>query len=171
MADVFSAEQKRRMEDVANEFHLEAAGPDAWQLVQVYPQVFRHERGVRQPGEPLISAFAFENPGDEQTLRWILTAEDGQVSEIRISLDEREALPLPARLRESWSLRYEGGAHVTIRDANHRRIGEIAVDENAFRVGPGRHTVTLGGRLDPAEEAKARLEIRPRGRTEPVTQP
>jgi hypothetical protein len=49
MADVFSDEQKHRMEDVESEFHLEATEPDAWQSVQVYPQVFRHERGVRQP--------------------------------------------------------------------------------------------------------------------------
>jgi hypothetical protein len=144
------------MEDVGNEFHLEATGPGAWQLVQIYPQVFRHERGARQPGEPLFSAFSFENPGDEQTLQWILTAEDGE---------------LPVRLREGWSLRYEGGAEVTIRDENHGRIGVLAVDEAAFRVGPGRHTVTLGGRLEPTEEAKARLEIRPRGRAESVTWP
>jgi hypothetical protein len=68
-------------------------------------------------------------------------------------------------------LRYEGGAQVTIRDANHRRIGEVAVDATAFRIAPGRHTVTLGGRLDPADEAKARLEIRPRGSAEPVALP
>jgi hypothetical protein len=171
MAGVFTSDQKRRMEDVGNEFHLEATGPGAWQLVQIYPQVFRHERGARQPGEPLFSAFSFENPGDEQTLQWILTAEDGEVSDVRISLGEREALPLPVRLREGWSLRYEGGAEVTIRDENHGRIGVLAVDEAAFRVGPGRHTVTLGGRLEPTEEAKARLEIRPRGRAESVTWP
>jgi hypothetical protein len=171
MAGAFSDEQKERLEDVGNEFHLEATGPGAWQLVQIYPQVFRHERGARQPGEPLFSAFSFENPGDEQTLHWILTAEDGEVSEVRISLGEREALPLPVRLREGWSLRYEGGAEVTIRDENHGRIGVLAVDEAAFRVGPGRHTVTLGGRLEPTEEAKARLEIRPRGRAESVTWP
>jgi hypothetical protein len=171
MTDAFSAEQMTRMEDVASEFHLEAAGPDAWQLVQVYPQIFRHERGVRQPGEPLFSAFSFENPGDEQPLHWILTAEDGDVSEVRISIDEREAVSPPVRLQEGWSLRYEGGAQLTIRDANHRRIGEVAVDETAFRVAPGRHTVTLGGRLEPADEAKARLEIRPRGPAESVKLP
>jgi hypothetical protein len=171
MADAFSGEQKKRMEDVGKEFQLEAAGPGAWQLVQVYPHVFRHERGVRQPGEPPFSAFSFEHPGDEQPLHWILTAEDGVVSEVRISIDEREATSLPARLREGWSLRYEGGSHVTIRDANHRRIGDVAVDEAAFRIAPGRHTVTLDCRLDPADEAKARLEIRPRGPAEVVTPP
>jgi len=169
MADAFSAEQKKRMEDVAREFHLEAAGPDAWQLIQIYPQIFRHERGVRQPGEPLISAFAFENPGDEPSLRWILTAEDGAVSEVRLSIDERDAVVFPVLLREGWSLRYEGGAQLAIRDANYRAIGEIAVDASAFHIAPGRHTVTLGCRLDPAETAKARLEIRPHGRSESVT--
>jgi hypothetical protein len=169
MADAFSDEQKERMEDVANEFHLEAAGPDAWQLVQVYSQVFRHERGARQPGEPLFSAFSFENPGDEQLLQWVLTAEDGAVSEVRLSIDERDAIVFPVRLREGWSLRYDGDTQITIRDASHRRVRELALDEATFRVASGRHTVTLGCRLEPADEAKARLEIRPHGRSESVT--
>jgi hypothetical protein len=168
MAGAFTAEQKRRMEDVESEFQLAAAGPNAWRLVEVVPQVFRHERGVRQPGEPLLSAFSFENPGDEQELHWILTAEDGRLSDVRISIDQAEPVPLPATLREGESLRYEGGARVMILDANHRARGELAVDPAAFRIAPGRHSVTLAGRLEPADQAKGRLELRPRRPAEAV---
>jgi hypothetical protein len=171
MAGVFSTEQKLRMEDVETEFHLESVGADAFQLTQVYPSVFRHERGVRQPGEPSSSSFEFENPGEAQTLQWILSAEDGEVSQVRISIDNGEAVVLPVRLREGWSLRYEGGAVATITDANHRRGGEIPVDETWFQVASGRHSLSLDAQLDPADEAKARLELRPRGQREPIGAP
>ncbi len=171
MANAFSGDQKRRMEDVQSEFHLEADGPDAWQLVQVHPQIFRHERGVRQPGEPLSSTFDFDNPGDRQSLHWIVTAEAGNVSDIRISVDHGVSFDLPVGLADGWSLRYEGGAKITVRDANHRRMGEFTVDEAAFGIAAGRHTVTLDCRLDLEDQATARLEIRPRGRAELVTVP
>jgi hypothetical protein len=171
MADAFSGDQKRRMEDVQTEFHLEVEGPNAWLLVQVHPRIFRHGRGVRQPGEPLSSTFDFDNPGDQQTLHWIVTAEGGKVSDVRISIDQGAIIDLPVALADGWSMRYEGGATVAISDANHRWIGEFAVDEAAFRIAAERHTITLDCRLDPEDQAKARLEIRPRGRAESVTVP
>jgi hypothetical protein len=167
MADVFSHDQKRRMKDVSREFNLPAVGGNDWELIEVYPQVFRHERGARQPGEPTTSTFSFDNPGEQQTLQWILSAEAGEVSQIRIGMDGTE-IGLPIRLRENWSVRYEGGATATIRDANHRLVREIAVDVSLFRVAAGRHTVRLDAHLNPEQEAKARLELRPHGRPEPV---
>jgi hypothetical protein len=171
MADAFSREQKRRMEDVDSEFHLEAAGDHGYTLTQVHPQVFRHERGVRQPGEPSSSTFEFRNPGDAQMLRWVLSAEDGNVALVRLSIDGGEAISLPVGLREGWSLRYEGGSTVTIRDASHRPDGTISVDERWFRIAPGRHSIALDARLVPAEKAKARLELRVRGRGESIRSP
>jgi hypothetical protein len=170
MADAFSAKEKRRMEDVDSEFHLEAAGDRGFTLTQVHPQVFRHERGVRQPGEPSSSTFELANPGAAQTLRWILSAEDGEVSQIRLAIDDGEPISLPVRLRAGWSLRYEGGSTVTIRDAGHRRQGVVRVDELRLRIAPGRHAVTLDAGLTPADQAKARLELRVLGRGESIGQ-
>ena len=169
MADAFSAEQKQRMEDVQHEFHLARAGTGEWQLIQVHPQVLRHARGARQPGEPTYSTLQFENPGDEQPLHWIVSAEGGTVSQIEISIDDRATVVVAATLRQGWSLRYDGGTTATVRDAEHREIGRIRVDETAFYVASGRHTVTLDASLEPEQEARARLELRPRGPAEPVT--
>ena len=54
------------MEDVGTEFTLERADSDdpvEWSLVEIHPQIVRHDRGVRQPGEPTSSTLSFENPG------------------------------------------------------------------------------------------------------------
>jgi hypothetical protein len=171
MANVFSPDQKRRMEDVEAEFHLDAVGERGFRLTQVYPQVFRHERGVRQPGEPTSTSITFENPGEEHVLHWVLRAEGGEVSQIQVRIDHGSPVVLPVRLREGWSLRYEGGMTVTIFDAAHRREGTVTVDERLFRVASGPHTVTLDARLTPPDEAKARMELRPRGQGEPIGPP
>ncbi|MBE0595209.1 MAG: hypothetical protein IH616_22705, partial [Gemmatimonadales bacterium] len=91
MVGAFTAEQRSRMEDVGREFRLEAAGPDTYTLTEIHPQVFRHERGVRQPGEPTSSSFDFENSGAEQVLEWMLSAEDGEATSVRIAIDDQSA--------------------------------------------------------------------------------
>ncbi len=172
MADAFSPGQKSRMEDVGTEFHLESAGSAAvadWKLVEVHPQIFRHERGVRQPGEPVSSTFTFENAGEEQVLHWILTAEEGSIGEVRISIDGRDDVLLSVRLPDTWSLRYEGGREATVRDGDNRRVETVAVEESAFLIAPGRHTVSLSADLLPEEQAKAKLEVRPRDRAEAMS--
>jgi len=165
--NVFSAEQKRHMEAVDTEFHLNASG-DGWQLIQVYPQVVRHERGVRQPGEPTSTSYAFDNPGPDQILHWIISAEDGMVSQLELTIDNGATVSLPATLEEGWSLRYEGGPAVRVLNAEHQRVGLVPVTESRFRIAPGQHRVTLDGNLVPGEEAKARLELRPSGQAEQV---
>lgn len=169
MADAFSAEQKRRMEDVQQEFHLAAAGPDVWQLIQIHPQVLRHARGVRQPGEPTSSTLSFANPGVEQPLRWIASAEGGTASQIRLSIDDRPPVLLAVTLQQGWSIRYDGGSVATVHDAKHREQGHLPIERTAFHIAPGRHTVTLDARLQPEQETQVRLELRPRGRAESVT--
>jgi hypothetical protein len=166
MANVFTVDQRSRMEDVAAEFELLGSGPDDWELVQVYPQIFRHERGARQPGEPLHSAFEFDNPGAEQTLEWIVSAEDGTVRDIEITIEGGPSVLMLVTLAEGWSVRYTGGESATVRDAENKTVREIATPEAAFQISPGRHSVRVNAGLDPEDEAKARLELRPRGAAE-----
>ena len=171
MADVFSADQKSRMEDVGTEFTLERADSDDpadWALVEIHPEIVRHDRGVRQPGEPASSTLSFENPGPEQDLGWILTAEDGRVSAIRLGLDGRDPVLLPVTLEAGSSLRYEGGGEIAVLDTRHQAIGSIAAPEGTFLIAPGPNSISLEAELKPTEDAKARLEVRPRGRAEPL---
>jgi len=87
MAGAFSDEQKRRMEDISAEFTLEDSDSDSWLLTSIHTHIYRHDRPVRQPGEPGASRFAFTNPGEEQELHWIVTAEGGDISGVSMRLD------------------------------------------------------------------------------------
>ncbi len=168
MAGAFSAEQKRAMEDVGREFHLEERGEAEWELTEVYSQVVRQEPGARQPGAPFVTALAFEIPGDAQDLTWILGAEGGSISGCRLTLDDAEALRTSVRLEEGWSIRYESGGAATVRDAENVVRDSVPIGTGAFRVAPGRHTITFACDASPADEAGARLEVRPRGRPSPT---
>lgn len=64
--------QKLKMEDINNEYHFESAGSEEWKLFPYQVKRFEHEQKVRQPGEPLFSAFEFNNPYDDQPMIFIL---------------------------------------------------------------------------------------------------
>ncbi|NNM04122.1 MAG: hypothetical protein HKO65_03385, partial [Gemmatimonadetes bacterium] len=98
MAGVFSEDQKTRMEDITNEFHLERSGGNGWALSQIYPTVVRYEVRDRQPGEPSSNTFEFENQGSDQTLRFIATAEGASIESIRFEVDAKGKIDFPVRL-------------------------------------------------------------------------
>ena len=162
MAGAFRPEQKRRMEDVAREFHLDAEGGRRV-LIEIHSHVVRFGPRAAPAGTPLAATLSFDNPGDAQPLHWILSAEGGAIAGCRMTLDARAALSSAVRLLPGWSLRYEGGGVAEIRNADNVRTGVIPVGEAAFRVGGGRHSVTLACRLGPEAKAAARLEVRPQG--------
>ncbi len=170
LAGAFRADQKRRMEDVGAEFHLEGDGPDTWRLVPVEVGIFRYGGGSRQPGEPADTTVVFTNPGPTQTFDWIVTAEEETVREVRLTLDDGSSIRLAARLEPGWSLRYEEGDRVVVEDAEHRSRGTVEVDAAAFRAAPGRHTLHLAFTGMDAE-GSVRLEVRLRGVPEPLTPP
>lgn len=179
MAGAFTPEQRRRMEDVKREFHLDSVAGGRV-LTEVFPRVVRQGPGVsppsaRPPGPPAPGAspsgapatLAFDNPGEAQPLEWILTADSGTIAACRLELDGREAMRSTVRLGGGWSLRYEGGGTAEVRSADNVRTATVPVGGGAFQVAPGRHTISLGCRLGPEPKAAARLEVRPRGRSRP----
>jgi hypothetical protein len=169
MAGAFTPDQKRRMEDVAAEFHLEETGPGEWLLTPVQAQIFRHDRPVRQPGEPSSSTFTFTAPGPAQALPWIVTAEGGPVSDIVLQLDIGEPQRFTVHLPAGWSLRYPGeGERAIVYDETWHERRSVAVDPAALRVSPGEHTLLFDCTFAGGEEPQVRIELRPAGAGEPV---
>jgi hypothetical protein len=168
MAGAFSADQKRRMEDIEAEFSLRETGPESWLLIPVAARIFRHDRPLRQPGEPRTSSFTFTNPGDEQRLHWIITAEGGAVSDLSMRLGIGPEVTFKLQLPEGWSLKYEGGNRAALLDGNWNEQLGVVIDPGDWQVGPGDHTLTFDCRFDGGEGTKARVELRTREPAEPV---
>jgi hypothetical protein len=139
MGGAFSEEQKERMKDINNEFHLETLSENRWNLYQIHSFKFKHEDKVRQPGEPLFSTFKFENPEESATMNFILTAQDATISALKIEMNNCCEIAIPVSLAVGESARYSGGEKMEILNANLQKIKEIPVDTSKLQIAKGNH--------------------------------
>ena len=167
MADVFTPDQKERMEDIGNEFHLKEVG-EGWNLYQIHSSMLRYEYRERQPGEPFHQAFTFQNPKGEQPLRFVLTAVGGSVEGVRMELDGVGQVDLGVQLRDGNALVYEGGDRATVFSSRWEVLGYVAVNPAALSVAPGEHSILLDTAIEAKEGAHLKVELRIWGERELV---
>lgn len=161
MKNVFSEEQKGRMKDIHNEFHLVGTGENTWDLFPVFTFRFEHESKVRQPGEPLYSTFEFDNKAEKGPMHFIITALNASVSEISLELNSSIDVKIPAKLNKGESLRYYGGASAGIYDAQLHKREEVKLDPSKFLLDSGKQFVIFDCAFSNKEEnAKVKIEIR-----------
>ncbi len=169
MGDVFNEDQKARMKDINNEFSLETIAENHWNLYPIHSYKFKHDDKVRQPGEPLFSTFNFENPGENTTMNFILTASDARVSGIKIELDNSREIVLPVELKAGESAKYSGGEKVVVLNAFNHPIKEISIDGNLMQIEKGNHSIVFDCNFsEKGKEPLAKLEIRIRGKAEEI---
>ncbi len=169
MTDSFTEEQKRRMESIGNEFHLEEAGIEGWTLWQIHPLVFRFGNPERQPGEPSQSTYTFNNPEGEQSLRFAFSAAGGAVDGFVMELDGTRRLEWSRQLGEGETLVYEGGDEATHYSSQWMVLDRVPLDPTALRLLPGDHTLSLqAGVPQGIADAQLKLEIRIWGEPEVV---
>jgi hypothetical protein len=161
MGGAFTKEQKEKMKDINNEFHLVSTGNNTWDLYSVNIFRFEHEDKVRQPGEPLHSTFQFDNSVEKGTMYFIVTAQNASVSEIVIEINNSVDLKIPVTLNKGESIRYSGGKSAGIYDANLQMRKNIDLDPSLFTLNKGPQIINFDCAFsDKNEEAKAKVEIR-----------
>lgn len=168
LSGAFDAELKQRMEDLNNEFHLEAVNDNIWQIYQVHSYKFTYDKKVRQPGEPLYGSYSFDNPEKNQQLNLTLTAANGDLENIRLELDNYKEVLLPLTLYTGQILQYQGGDKATIYNSNWQKLKEIVFDSSNFKVTSGSHTLNFECTFSGEGEPQAKLEIRVIGEAEKV---
>lgn len=169
MAGAFSEDQKERMKDIQNEFHLEANAEVQWVLYPVATFKFKHQDRVKQPGEPLFSTFKFENPVENAPMNFIITAKDATISDIEMEVNNSRRLTFPVKLKSGESIRYKGDGKAIILDNNLQKKGELEIDASAFKLGKGPQSITFDCNfVDKKDEAVAAFEVRISGEGEEV---
>ncbi len=167
MGGAFSEEQKERMKDINNEFHLETMGENRWNLYQIHSFKFKHEDKVRQPGEPLFSTFKFENPEESTIMNFILTAQDATISNLKIEMNNCCEIAVPVSLATGESARYSGGETLEILNACLKKIKEIKVDASKLQIAKGNHSIVFDCTFSEKEkEPAAKFEVRISGKAE-----
>ncbi|MDH5382576.1 MAG: hypothetical protein OEW75_17105, partial [Cyclobacteriaceae bacterium] len=160
MAGGFTSAQRKKMESIQNEFHLEALTDNVWNLYPVHSFKFSHEKKVRQPGEPLYSTFHFENDVEAQPFQFIITAAEGGLGKFSMEVDNYNKIEWDIQLHEGESFRYTGGKHAIVLDNNLNKIKEVPVDTTLLILNKGNHTINFDCEFSAQEQAKAKIEIR-----------
>ena len=160
MADGFSEDQKERMREISNEFHLETINETEWNLYQVYSNKFSYDRKEKQPGEPSYTTYNIDNPAETQAMNFIITSVDGNLRDIIIGVDNYREIRLNTHLRKDESIKYTGGDKATVYDKNRVKLGEIEIGESALQISKGSHTINFECAFTEGDEPRARLELR-----------
>ena len=168
LSGAFSDEQKERLKNIDNEFHLETSGENTWELYPVAVSRFTHEKKTRQPGEPMHTAFSFDNPHGGQPLQFIITVLGGAVENLSIEIDNYLEIKLPARLGKQSVLKYSGGAKAIVYDANWHETASVPVDVSAVTVSEGKHTMKFDCEFIDGDKPSVKIELRITGEPENV---
>ena len=160
MSSVFNENQKQRMQDINNEFRLKALNEKEWDLFQVYSYKFKHEKKVKQPGEPISSTFTFENPTEKQPMNFILTSVGGNIQDFIFEVDNFKQIELPVTLQLGQTIKYLGGDTAIIYSKNWQKIKEIEIDVEAFTILKGTHSLSFDCKFAENKETQVKLELR-----------
>lgn len=165
----FTEVQKEQMRTTDKEFSLRKTGDKEWALSQVNAVIMNHENKEKQPGEPLHSTLEFDNIGQEQAISLILTAQESEVADITIEIDNYKEIKLPLALQAGQIMKYSGSNIATIYDANWRQIDEFAVSQDDFHVQPGNHKLLVQCSFQSSDEkANLKVEVRCKGEEEAI---
>jgi len=170
LAGAFSEEQKERMKDINNEFHLEAVSENSWNFHQIFVQRINHKKKVRQPGEPLYSQLEFTKPIENSTLQLIMTAEDATIKDIRLELNNYAELTLPITLKKGQSIRIQEGGRVLILDDNLRVINTLNIESSSLLLKRGDQLLSVDCSFENAgENPTLKVETRIMGEAELIS--
>lgn len=166
LSGAFSDEQKERLKNIDNEFHLEAGEGGGLVLYPVAVSRFTHEMKIRQPGEPVHTVHRFENPYDGKTLGVIVTASGGTVKNISLDIDGARTVSLPVTLADGEHLVYYGGDKAVVYSKNYAVKKTLPVGEASFRLPRGERSVTFDCMFAGGEKPAAKVELRMTGEGE-----
>jgi hypothetical protein len=147
-AKAFSKEQVDRLQNPENEFHLEKAGEDQWNLYSVNLKGgYVHRSRLLQDGEPVISRYQFNNPYESQPIQFYMTIKAGEngaygsVSDIKIDINNFTELLIPEVLKPKDRL-YSDGTRIYLCDSGWkirkvvatRELPKLKTGENSLAV-------------------------------------
>ncbi len=112
--NAFNYEQKERLRNPENEFHLKRVNDNEWELYSVNLQGnYLHQYRLVQTGEPVISRFTVKNPYESQPIQFYFyikpgaVGRNGVVSNISLTVNHSELL-IPGKFQPGDKLYCDG---------------------------------------------------------------
>lgn len=129
MSGAFSREQKLRMENINNEFHLNQVAENKWELFPYQVKRFIHNQKIKQPGEPLFSNFTFDNIYDEQPIIFIIKSlsapNQTSVSNISVEINNSQKMEIPVEMNPGEILKLGPDGNLKLYDRTWNLINEV----------------------------------------------
>jgi hypothetical protein len=169
MSGAFTETQKRRLQDIRQEFHIEALGTDSWNLYPVYSSKHTLARQM-QPGQPVPAVWELDNPYGKQPLQFILHVSGGApVSDVSLKIDSAVEIFVPVTLQAGSTLKYSGGGQAVLYDKSWNELQKVKLDASGLQISPGRHNVRFECRFQSADNPEVKLEFRTVGDAQILT--
>ena len=141
MKGIFTNVQKEIMEDVNTEFHLQKS-EEHLLLSRVFTYRITHKNLDRQPGEPIMSLLEFKNPGEEQTLQFILSAKETDVINPQLEFDGSRNITIPVKINSGEHLKFDG-QYANVYSSSWQLKKSISLNTLMLNLSPGDHKVEV----------------------------
>lgn len=166
VSGAFSESQKLRLQDIRQEFRLEAAGAGSWKLYPVYSSKHTFAEQV-QPGQPSEAMWELDNPHAAQALQFIFQVSGGApIGDLTLTIDDGGEVSIPTALQPGNIVKYAGGDQCTVYDKKWKELGKVKVDTSDLKVGSGQHAVRMGCRFQSVDQPQVKCEFRTMGEPE-----
>ncbi len=171
MGNAFNNDQKRLMQDINREFHLEKLSEKSWHWNPVHASLKNdHPRSDKQPGEPSATTFNFTNPYGEQqlqyTIKLVTDSPSVRFSDISIEFDQFKTITIRTSISPGEILQYRGDGKVILFDSSWNILRQIPAD--SLVAGSGDHEILFDGKFTGDGEATVRIEFRVVGSAEVI---
>lgn len=168
LSGAFPKELKHEMESTDNEYTLEELSASSWNLYPYSISRFSHKNFERQPGEPSITKWKFNNPYDKQPIGFILKADD-DISNMELTIAGYSTIEIALKMKKGEFIKYEGGDKITLYDSKWNKRGEMAVDKGKLTVPKGECEITFGCQFSVTDSEKSlSAEIKTKGEAIPL---
>ncbi len=169
-AGVFNKEQRERLKNPDNEFHLERLSEKEWELQSFSKFSFEHENLLVQPGQPTYTEWNFENKGKEQAfiIKFLAKGDEGILINPVLELDNFYEIKFPVTLKPGYSMVYDGTGKIRIYNKKGRFVEEVEFKSEIPAISKGNHSFTFDGSFEDAEGMRVMGTIKLKGDSEKV---
>lgn len=172
-SNAFTPEQRERMKDPQNEFHLEKHLNDGWDLYPVkLIRGFEHKFREVQTGEPVSTKFNINNPYDEQPLQFyikVLAVDEDltkSVSHVQFRINNYQTMELNSALKAGDCVCCDG-LKVYLCDKTWNKL-RVICDDKIPMVGNGESEIVVTSEFTGVSSPRLSIEFKAVGQPERI---
>jgi hypothetical protein len=173
LSGAFSEAQKKKLRDITREFHLVPTGAASWTLVPVSQAIFKYEKKITQPGEPVATSFEYKNPNRNQPLQCIIKVQsakpngNAQWQNATIEINNYAAINIADTITDGQLIVCDGNS-IQLLDSQWKLIRAIPLSAAVPVISNGINTIRLAGLVEGDQSPLVHMEIRTMGEGEVV---